>query len=219
LKRRYFIQSILLGFLIAIFASNYRKMNFLAHLYLSGEEEEVMIGNFIADNVKGKQFSQYSEGVAKGIWLHRQIDTFTDQHEIVRQSKARLQEKYRHYAGVIVDIFYDHFLAVNWEKYHSVDLQTYGKKVHQIIETHHAILPQKSAYFFQYMLLHNIFDGYAKIEGIQRVLTGMSRRTSFVSGMETSTQSLVTHYQDFKAEFEAFFPILIQFVEEISKEK
>src|SRR5450432_1821563 len=93
------------------------KMNFLAHLYLSGDNPQVMIGNFIGDFVKGKNLTErFDTDVAKGIALHREIDWFTDTHIVVKQSKDRLRPKYRHYAGVIVDIFYDHFLAKNWDK-------------------------------------------------------------------------------------------------------
>ena len=83
-------------------------MNFLAHIYLSGEDEGVTIGNFIADHVRGNHFGHYPKEIQLGIILHREIDTFTDTHEIVRESKRRLHERYRHYDGVIIDIFYDY---------------------------------------------------------------------------------------------------------------
>lgn len=186
-------------------------MNFLAHFYLSGEQEELMIGNFIADHVKGKQYLNYSEGIRQGINLHRQIDTYTDTHELVAQSKARLREKYRHYAGVIVDIFYDHFLAVNWQNYSEISLQEYSQKIDQVIIKHHEILPERSALFFQYMQKYNALDAYTRIAGIQRVLTGMSKRTPYQSGMENATEDLQLHYSLFQEEFEKFFPQLIRF--------
>ncbi|GAB4189352.1 MAG: acyl carrier protein phosphodiesterase [Thermoflexibacter sp.] len=189
-------------------------MNFLAHAYLSGHEEEILIGNFIADHVKGKQFLQYSEGIAKGILLHRLIDDFTDQHEIVKQSKARLRDKHRHYAGVIVDIFYDHFLAASWSSFHHEDLSLYSQRVHQIIYKHQNLLPPKSLYFFQYMLKNRVFEAYTRIEGIHKVLTGMSHRTPFSSGMERASESLLMYYEEFKEEFYTFFPLLVDFVAE-----
>ena len=97
-------------------------MNFLAHIYLSGEDEGITIGNFIADGIKGKKYLSYPASIQKGILLHRGIDSFTDSHPTVRQSTARLHENYGHYSGVIVDILYDHFLAKNWEEYHEQDL-------------------------------------------------------------------------------------------------
>ena len=82
-------------------------MNFLAHLHLSGNDPNILVGNFIGDFVKGKQVNSFEPGIAKGILLHRAIDYFTDKHEVVAKSKGRLREKYRHYSGVIIDIFYD----------------------------------------------------------------------------------------------------------------
>ena len=92
-------------------------MNFLAHLFLSGEPGELMVGNFIADSVKGNAMNDFSEGIQKGIILHRAIDTFTDSHNEMQKSKERLRPRYKKYAPVITDIFYDHFLAVNWQDY------------------------------------------------------------------------------------------------------
>lgn len=189
-------------------------MNFLAHLYLSGEEEELIIGNFIADQVKGKQIASYSEGIVKGIRLHRQIDSYTDQHETVLQSKMRLRERYRHYSPVIIDIFYDHFLAIHWQEYSSTDLGKYSKYIHAIISKYETILPEKSHLFFQYMLKHDILEAYGKVAGIQKVLAGMARRTPFESGMENATEELVTHYTLFEQEFIDFFPKLQIFVGE-----
>lgn len=189
-------------------------MNFLAHLYLSGEEEELMIGNFIADQVKGKQIANYSEGIIKGIQLHRQIDSYTDQHATVLESKIRLRERYRHYAPVIVDIFYDHFLAIHWHQYSTLGLGKYSENVHAIIAKYEAILPEKSHLFFQYMLKNDILEAYGRVAGIQKVLAGMARRTSFLSGMENATEELVTHYSLFEQEFIDFFPQLQNFVSE-----
>ncbi len=92
-------------------------MNYLAHLYLSGSNEDVLVGNYIADGIKGEDKSNYKPGVIKGVQLHKKIDDFTDTHPIFKTSAKRLTENYGHYAWVIVDIYYDHFLANNWNKY------------------------------------------------------------------------------------------------------
>ena len=84
-------------------------MNFLAHIYLSGEDTPLMIGNFIGDFVKGNEYKNFPADIQNGVLLHREIDSYTDSHEIVLESKKRLREKYRHYSGVITDIFYDHY--------------------------------------------------------------------------------------------------------------
>ena len=107
-------------------------MNYLAHILLSGDNPEIIIGNFMADSIKGKQYKIYPEQVQIGVLLHRHIDTFTDNHHIVRQSTKRLHKKYSHYSGVIVDIFYDHFLAKNWDLYSAIPLDLFVQEVYQL---------------------------------------------------------------------------------------
>ncbi len=187
-------------------------MNFLSHLYLSGDSEGLLIGNFIADSVKGSTFNNFSAEIQKGILLHRKIDSFTDAHPIVDLSKDRLRTKYKKYASVIVDIYYDHYLAVNWENYSTESLDQYTKNVYSLIEKHKHTFPLKSQMFTKYMLEYNILSAYAHFEGIEKVLQGMSRRASFVSNMEYAIQDLKEHYPLFENEFKEFFPELQQFV-------
>jgi acyl carrier protein phosphodiesterase len=187
-------------------------MNFLSHLYLSGNSEGLIIGNFIADSVKGNAINDFPEEIRKGIILHRKIDTYTDSHPIVEQSKIRLREKYKKYAGVIVDIYYDHYLAINWSDYSTENFHTYTQNIYALIEQNRQHLPPKSAMFTKYMLEHNILSAYAKLEGIEKVLLGMSRRTTFESNMEHAIKDLKEHYNLFENEFRLFFPKLQQFV-------
>ncbi|MCG8384186.1 MAG: acyl carrier protein phosphodiesterase [Cytophagales bacterium] len=189
-------------------------MNFLAHAYLSGNSTKLLVGNFIGDFVKGKQYRNLEEEVAQGVLLHRAIDDFTDQHPVVGQSKAKLREKYRHYAGVIVDMAYDHFLASNWSRYHSQGLLEYTKKVYAIIEDHNPILPGRMETMLHYMKQDNWLYQYATLEGIDQALTGMSRRTKFDSKMDEAVIDIENHYQDLKAEFETFLPDAVKFAKE-----
>ena len=180
-------------------------MNFLAHLYLSKHNEELMIGNFIADAVKGKNFEGYTPGVIQGIKMHREIDAFTDKHHITKISAARLMPRYKKYAVVIVDIFYDHFLSANWSNYHDEGLDYFANNVYALMHQNIDCLPPKSQYLLPYMTKNNWLLNYSKIEGIQRTLTGMASRTSFVSNMQFATEELELHYQDFDQEFKLFF--------------
>ncbi len=189
-------------------------MNFLAHAYLSGNSTKLLVGNFIGDFVKGKQYRNLEEEVAQGVLLHRAIDDFTDQHPVVGQSKAKLREKYRHYAGVIVDMAYDHFLASNWSRYHSQGLLEYTKKVYAIIEDHNPILPGRMETMLHYMKQDNWLYQYATLEGIDQALTGMSRRTKFDSKMDEAVIDIENHYEDLKEEFETFLPDAVKFVKE-----
>ncbi len=187
-------------------------MNFLAHLFLSGHEKEVMTGNFIGDFVKGKDLeSRYGMGIARGVRLHREIDFFTDRHPIVKQSKDRLRGKYRHYSGVITDIFYDHFLAKNWDVYSSELLPDYADYCYSIILSYDSVLPEEVKYMMNFMVKQNWLANYARLEGIQRALIGMSRRTKFDSKMDEAVIDLQNGYELYENEFVEFFPLLMNY--------
>lgn len=184
-------------------------MNFLAHVFLSGDQPEIMVGNFIGDFVKGRNLKErFTPSVARGIELHRVIDEFTDSHPVVAQSKSRLRPKYRHYAPVIVDVFYDHYLAQNWNLYHPDPLSVFAAKTYQTLEDHSAMLPQDVVHMLPYMVSGNWLLNYSRVEGIQRTLTGMSRRTRFDSKMDESVDDLIKFHEAFGAEFALFFPDL-----------
>lgn len=190
-------------------------MNFLAHIYLSGDNELTTLGNFMADGIHGEAYKKYPKDVQKGILLHREIDTFTDAHSVVRQSTKRLHKNYGHYSGVIVDIFYDHFLAKNWNTFSEIPLEDFVSKFYRSLESHFEILTLRAQRLMPYMISDNWLYNYSKIEGIQRVLNGMNRRTQNKSKMNEATRELKAFYKEFEEEFTLFFEDLIQF----SKEK
>jgi len=183
-------------------------VNFLAHFYLSGQDENLLIGNFIADGVKGSRYNDYPNEIRKGILMHRFIDHYTDTHALVMTSKQRLWNDYRHFAPVIIDVFYDHFLAANWNQYHSEELIDFAQSVYVVLENAEEVLPLKYKNMLPYMKRYDWLHTYAHVDGIHEVLTGMSRRTTHVSGMEKASKALTEHYNDFQSEFEAFFPQL-----------
>ena len=190
-------------------------MNFLAHIYLSGDNEGVTIGNFIADGIKGKKYKTYPQSIQKGILLHRFIDSYTDAHPTVRKSTARLHENYGHYSGVIVDILYDHFLAKNWSNYHDQALETYVEEFYQLLRDNFAILPTRIKRMMPYMMADNWLLSYASIKGISTILTQMNHRTKNQSRMNLAVVELEEFYTEFEAEFTSFFAELIT----ASKEK
>jgi len=193
-------------------------MNFLAHIYLSGENDMVAIGNFMADGIHGKSYKKYPIDMQKGILLHREIDTFTDAHPIVRQSSKRLHKNYGHYSGVIVDILYDHFLAKNWESYSNIPLKNYVEDFYALLENNFEILPFRVQKLLPFMMADNWLYNYSKIEGIQRVLDGMNRRTKNKSKMNEATKELKTYYCEFEEEFTRFFEELIRYSNQKLKE-
>ena len=187
-------------------------MNFLAHLYLSKSNKNILIGNFIADAVKGKAMESYATEVRRGIVLHRAIDAYTDSHSLHRASRTKLHQRYGHYSGVMVDIYYDHFLAKYWSDYADTDLMAYTEEVYGVIQKNETILPERIKYMMQYMIPQNWLYNYANLEGIEKVFRGMANRTKFESNMETGVEDLVESYDDFRSDFANFFPQLEEFV-------
>jgi acyl carrier protein phosphodiesterase len=189
-------------------------MNFLAHLYLSGNDEQLMIGNFIADSVKGSDYRNYPEGIRKGILLHRAIDFYSDNHPAFLKSVERLRPGYHKYAGVIVDIFYDHFLAKDWDEYSEKPLEQYVREVHALMLKNVVLMPARSLMFLRYAIRTNRLVSYSTPEGIGEVLVGMSRRAKFRSNMELAIKDLQENYSQFEGDFKEFFPDIRRYVRE-----
>jgi acyl carrier protein phosphodiesterase len=190
-------------------------MNFLAHIYLSGDNDLVKIGNFMADGIHGKP-EDFPADVQKGIILHRAIDTYTDAHTIFRQGTKRLHARYHHYAGVIMDIYYDHFLAKNWANYHTLPLEQFTAAFYRSLENNYAILTERTKGLMPHMITYDWLGSYATTEGIARILTQMDNRTKNRSGMRNSIDELLEFYTDFEAEFTLFFEDIRRYVKEKS---
>ena len=186
-------------------------MNFLAHIYLSGNDEDVTIGNFIADGIKGNRYLKYPPGIAKGILLHRNIDTFTDAHPTVHKSTARLHKNYSHYSGVIVDILYDHYLAKNWSTYSDKPLDEFVQDFYELLRKNFTILPARIQRMMPYMIADNWLLSYSTVEGISKILAQMNVRTKGVSKMNLAVAELEEYYDEFETEFTSYFDELILF--------
>lgn len=193
-------------------------MNFLAHIYLSGNDEGIILGNFFADSIKGKKYLKYPPDIQKGILLHRAIDTYTDAHPIVRQSAKRLRKNYGHYSGVIVDILYDHFLAKNWPEYHSTPLDIFVDEFYELLRNNFELLPGGTKRMMPYMIADNWLLSYASIEGIGTILAQMNVRTKNRSRMNFAVIELEKYYDEFEEEFTAFFAELIDYSKNKLKE-
>jgi acyl carrier protein phosphodiesterase len=192
-------------------------MNFLAHLYLSEDNEEVTLGNFVADSVKGNTLDHFPADVVRGIRLHREIDSFTDSHPVFRQSKARLSPKYRMFSGVIVDLYYDHFLAKNWNDFSDKNLAQFVGSTYKMLLKHYGIMPPRSRRILPFMIAQNWLVGYADFDKLARVFQGMSRRSRFESGMENAVDDLKLDYDAYEQEFRTFFPDIILHIEQYRK--
>jgi len=187
-------------------------MNFLAHAHLSDKNQELLVGNLIADSVKGNQLSSFPQMVAQGILLHRQIDTFTDSHPIVANSKNTIRNESGKYSGVVVDIYYDHFLARMWSEFSEIPLDEFTVSVYRILGNNTFLLPARVKRILPYMVAQNWLHGYANLEDLKRIFYGMDRRTKLVSGMRTAVTTLENHYDSLKQDFEDFYPELQEYV-------
>ena len=186
-------------------------MNFLAHLYLSQNNTNLMIGNFIADHIRGNHYKEYSNEIQQGVFLHRAIDTYTDTHAIVRKSKRRLHKRYGHYNGVIIDIFYDYFLAKNWAFFSEVPLDIYTDYIYKLFQKKAPELPIKSQQFIKYMTEYDLLFNYQFKEGIEKVLQGMNNRTKGKSQMHLAIEDLQELEHEFEDDFTLFFKDLVAF--------
>jgi acyl carrier protein phosphodiesterase len=189
-------------------------LNFLAHILLSGNDDDLKIGNFLGDFVKGRlnklTDSQYSIGVIKGMALHREIDHFTDTHPIVKQSIDRLQPKYHKFSGIVIDMFYDHILAKNFNQYSKISLSEYSQKFYDLLEKRKTEIPEPMDRMVKSLVTRNWFLGYENYEGIDWALKGISKRLSFVSGIENAVEELKQDYNLYEAEFQIFFPEIME---------
>ena len=165
----------------------------------------------MADGVRGKQYENFPIDIQKGIVLHRAIDTFTDAHPIFRQSTKKLHSRYHHYSGVIVDMYYDHFLAKNWTNYHSENLTNYAANFYQSLTDNFQLLTPKTQNLLPYMVEYNWLVNYQSIPGLERILSQMDQRTKNQSLMRFATEELVAHYDEFESEFALFYKEVHQF--------
>lgn len=180
-------------------------MNFLAHLYLSGTEEEIIFGNFIGDGVKGKDYLNYSDNIAKGIKLHRFIDDFTDKHPLYRESKAKLRAEYGLYSGIINDVLLDYFLAKNWDRYHPELLKDYSGRIYRQLEVRIDEMPFKTKMFYKHMVEYNRLYNYQFKDSIADVLDKMSFRMATKVNFSGAVNVLNKHEEEMENNFHAFF--------------
>jgi acyl carrier protein phosphodiesterase len=187
-------------------------MNILAHIYLSGNEDMVKVGNFIGDYVKGKGYLAYRPPIIKGILLHRRIDDFTDHHSKPKKIKTLLRPYYRKYSGIVVDIFYDHFLTLHWDCYSDFDLESFVEAFHQLLREQFHILPAPVQSFVPRMIAQKRLLSYGDAAGVCHALKIMAKHTSLPDKSEEAIGVLLDHYDEIAGNFDAFFPKLIEYL-------
>ena len=186
-------------------------MYFLAHVYLSEDNFSLAVGNLIADRVKGKYLTDFSPMIQKGIILHRKIDAFTDLHPLFKECVSLLFPIYRHYSRVIIDMYFDHFLASNWDKYHSKNLKDFLNEFYDELKIESENFPENIKNFSKTLIFYNWFDSYKTITGLELILTQMEQRTRFPSKLSASTKELKENYTYFHNRFSSFMEEVIDF--------
>lgn len=186
-------------------------MNYLAHLYLSEPYDEAWLGSLMGDFVKGPLDDRYGSEITRAIALHRKIDVFTDSHPVVLQSKARMSANRRRYAGIMVDMFYDHFLARHWTDFHEEPLAVFTKRVYRVLERYHAVLPERLQRVAPMMAQWDWLGSYAEIGSIYTALDRIGQRLKRENPMMNSADELVGNYAKIEADFRTFLPDVLGF--------
>ena len=186
-------------------------MNYLAHLFLSDGTPESLIGNLLGDFVKGSIENIYSLKIIEGIYLHRKIDSFTDSHPIFRSSKRLIALDRQRFSGIMIDVFYDHFLAKNWSNYSSIPLPDFTNHVYQVLLENQKILPERLKNILPDMIAHDWLASYRETSTINRAINGISRRIKRKNNLFGGVEELLLNYQQLQSDFSIFFPELINY--------
>jgi len=184
-------------------------MNYLAHQFLSFREPEIQLGNLYGEISRGKDFQDYPADLQKGILLHRSIDSFTDGHQIVKESTKKFHEKYGKYAPIIVDVTYDYFLIKNWQTYTELDFEEYVSECYQLFRNHFESFPDKLQFIVSHLLKYDWFHNYQTLDGIQQTLNGISQRSKFENSIGHSVIEIEKYKDELNEEFQLFFPELV----------
>jgi acyl carrier protein phosphodiesterase len=191
-------------------------MNYLAHLYLAENHSESLLGNLLGDFVKGAIAPAYSEEVRKGIELHRKVDRFTDSHAVVRASIKLISPARRRFAGVIVDIFYDHLLAKDWQMYSATPLADFSQNIYRVLQENHDLLPERLQNMLPYIIGEDWLTSYREVGAIDRALnriaTRLVKRFGRDNSLSNAVEELEANYRQLESDFHSFFPDLIDYV-------
>lgn len=186
-------------------------MNLLAHSYLSFSHPKILVGNMISDFVKGRKKFEYSEGIQHGIFLHRQIDLFTDSHEATKEARQFLKPAVGLYAGAFVDVAYDHFLANDINEFTDASLLSHAMNTYGILNKFHHVLPNKFQSMLPYMQSQNWLYNYKSLTGTKNSFDGLVRRASYLYSSVEVYNLFQNHYHSLEKCYKNFFPSVKEF--------
>jgi acyl carrier protein phosphodiesterase len=198
-------------------------MNYLAHLYLSEDSEESILGSIIADFVKGPLVDQYPPAILNAINTHRKVDHFTDTHEIVLKCRKLFSPARRRFAGIIIDVVFDHFLAKNWSSYSRLELDTFIKKSYSILKRYRRLLPGDLKFAVPRMIEEDWLGSYRYLDTIGITLDRISKRIErrFIrrNNLRGAIEEVKVNYDVLRGNFESFFPELVSYVVSLRKNR
>lgn len=183
-------------------------MNYLAHMLLSDGTPHGMAGNLAGDFVSGLDLSSVHPLLLQGIEQHRAVDRFTDSHPVTRRSRNRLDPKWRHWRGILVDVFYDHLLARGFEAFSAEPLPAFAARAYAALAECESILPPRLRRVAPVMIEHDWLGAYAHEQGLRAILWRMSRRARKAPELHEAVDELLAARDDFAADFQEFFPQL-----------
>lgn len=186
-------------------------MNYLAHFYLSDQTPEGFLGGILGDFVSGKIDGKFTPVIEREITIHRRIDFFTDTNEIVKRSKKRVSESRRRFAGVLVDVFYDHYLALNFENYAKVSLKEFNNNVYQTLKAGNNVVEEELQDRLKGIAHYDLLGSYLTLEGIGLALYRISKRLKRENTLAEGIFDIKNNYNELQNDFEEFFPQLIEF--------
>ncbi len=190
-------------------------MNYLAHLYLAKDSAELMVGSILGDFVKGTLKDQYPNMIKQGIELHRKIDTYTDAHAMTRANRQLYSPKRRRFAGIIVDLCYDHFLYRHWSTYADTALDSFILNAYDILKKNQSMLPERLQAMIPFMIRDDWLGSYRDLKGVEQALGRLSKRVTNGNRLPGAIDEIKVHYRQLEANFLIFFPDLISFVNDI----
>jgi acyl carrier protein phosphodiesterase len=193
-------------------------MNYLAHLYLADTSDEFLIGSFLGAFVKGSIGDRYSQGISTGIKFHRKVDIYADTHEKSVASRNLFSREKRRFAGIILDICYDHFLSKHWSEYSDTDLPEFIDHVYDLLQKYQDIFPQRLKSVLPLLINQNWLGTYLTLKGVEITLNRIAKRISRKNSLEGSVSEIRSNYADLETNFLAFFPDLVAFTKSFIRE-
>lgn len=201
------------GCIVLLGNDEHWRMNFLAHLFLSGGNDDLLVGNFLADYLSNEQVRRYPAPIQEGVRLHRAIDSYTDKHPEVLKGVRRLYEAHGKYAPVVIDVFYDYLLSVNWLRYSAQPLPEFCREAYGVLADHLDIMPPGLQRHLPMMIADNWLQSYGSHNGLAIAFSRMKMRASRPKYLDGALESLILHFEALNEEFNAFFPDVIEYAQ------